>query len=105
MYNSEELVKPPVFHYDRTHYYHEREIESFLDYHFSILNIQVKNYQFYTFPHKIVGYDGIGRAWQYLYKNSSKYKNLAGDDYIYLNKDNNADIMGELIKEQRTKFR
>lgn len=45
IYNTEDTIKPAMFHYDRTHYFNNLKVESILDYHFSILNNQIRNFE------------------------------------------------------------
>lgn len=105
VYYNHDLLKPPTFHLGRSHSMLRHEFKDYLDHHFSVIPRPAVNYQYFQFPNTVVGSEGIGRAWQYLYQASPKFKSFAGENHIFLSQEFNKDIIESLVAEERQRFR
>lgn len=62
-YNHHGVVRPPTFHYGKTHVNFGHEYLPFLDHMFYTTPKVNSNFEYFTFPSTCVGFEGVGRAY------------------------------------------
>lgn len=76
-YERHGVLRPPTFFYDRSHINQRFEYKEYLDHFFFTIPRKPVNFQNFTFPSTCVGHEGVGRAIQFLFKNSVQYPQAA----------------------------
>jgi hypothetical protein len=76
-YKKQNILKPPVFLYDRSIYNRTHEHEEIVDYQFYSLPRRPDQYGNYVFPSTCIGYETLFNVYKYL----AKYRNDHAFDY------------------------
>jgi hypothetical protein len=67
-YKKQNILKPPVFLYDRSIYYRKVEHEELVDYQFYSLPRQPDSFGKYVFPSTCIGYESLFNTYRFLAK-------------------------------------
>jgi len=104
-YATKDIIKPPLFHYDRQIFNQRIEFSAYVDYWLHTNPRPPVNWRYYKFPSTYVGNWCVARALAYLYKTNPKTENLASENTLYVSKDYNHEIVENLIAAERVRFR
>jgi hypothetical protein len=104
-YATKDIIKPPLFHYDRQIFNQRIEFSAYVDYWLHTNPREPVNWRYYKFPSTYVGNWSVARALAYLYKTNPKTENLASENTLYVSKDYNHEVVENLVAAERVRFR
>jgi lipid A disaccharide synthetase len=98
-------IKPAMLYYDKLMYGQHVDHLYYLDHYFYTTPYRPANWQRYTFPSTYVGIQGVYDAYEYLYRQTDKFRGLVDSKGIYLNEEYLGIMIEELVLESRNKWR
>lgn len=104
-YYNNDVLKPPMIHYDNLIINQRVEFQDFCDYWLYSLPKDPINWGYYKFPSTYVGNYAAGDAIRYLYSQSAHAKHLLDKETILISKEYNSSILDSLLEEERARFR
>eukprot|EP01017_Pseudomicrothorax_dubius_P040117 TRINITY_DN6235_c0_g1_i1.p1 TRINITY_DN6235_c0_g1~~TRINITY_DN6235_c0_g1_i1.p1 ORF type:complete len:520 (-),score=148.07 TRINITY_DN6235_c0_g1_i1:513-2072(-) len=105
VYRDNDTLKPPMFYYDRLVIHQKKAYEDYLDHFLYTIPREPINWEYYKFPSTYVGSYAAGRVVDYLYRNSEKLRPFAQDNKIYIAKESHAQVIENLVNQERSRFR